>query len=337
MATTTKQTAIDRKLAKIDLHPVHHKYIKGKDIKVDEDSRTISGYLSIFNVVDSDRDYIIRGAYAKSITERGPGSSTHRKIAFLWQHDMKDPIARIIVLKEDAIGLYFEAVMSDGESVPNAKRALSQLKDGTLDQFSVGYQYVWDMMEYDDDLEAFVCKEINLFEGSVVTLGANEFTFFDGMKSSDMKNAKQLLLKETETFIKSLPAEAQYECRMLIMKNINLATAKLKGDKVPKDPEQDAPDESEDPNMDYIHKCLGVHAKGLGLIDDYSDSVDNDDLTDAMKEMADIHTDCMTKVLDIKADMQGGKSLPVRPRKALDDRPITDLKAALAETNFFTS
>jgi HK97 family phage prohead protease len=330
--TTKRQTAIDRKLAKIDLHPVHHKYIKGKDIKVDEDSRTISGYLSIFNVVDSDGDFIIRGAYAKSIRERGPGSSTHRKIAFLWQHDMKDPIASITVLKEDAVGLYFEAVLDIG--VENADRALIQLKSGTLDQFSVGYQYVWEMMEYDDDLQAFICKEINLFEGSVVTLGANEFTFFDGMKSSDMKNAKQQLLKETEEFIKSLPAEFQYECRMTIMKNINLATAKSKKDIQGGDDGDDGT--SGDPNLDFIHKCLPIHGKALDLINDHADSVDNEDLQDSMQSMTDYHTDCMNQLTNIKSDIQGGKSLSARPHKALrNGRPIEDLSAALAETSFF--
>jgi hypothetical protein len=317
--------------------PVNYKSLHEYKYTFDENSLTVSGYLSIFNVVDSDSDMIVKGAFAKSITERGPDSDTHRKIAFLWQHDMKSPIGKMKVLKEDNIGLYFEAVLDDPESVPLAKQALAQLKSGTLDQFSIGFQYVWDKMEYDEALDAFVCKEINLFEGSVVTLGANEYTFFDGMKSSQMKDAKTKLLKETESFIKSLPAEQQYACRQIITKNIQLAAARLKGDNIPKDPEQDAPDESEDPNMDYIHKCLGVHAKGLGLIDDYSDAVDNDDLTDCMKEFKDLHTDCMSKVLDIKADIQGdGKSLRQPRQKALDE-PIKDLKAALEETNFFTS
>jgi HK97 family phage prohead protease len=314
--------------------PVNYKSLPEQKYSIMGDSRTVSGYLSVFNVVDSDGDMIVKGAFAKSITERGPDSSTNRKIAFLWQHKMDQPIGKMTVLKEDNIGLYFEAKLDD---IPEADRALTQLLSGSVNQFSIGYSYVWDKMEYDEALDAFVCKEINLFEGSVVTLGANEYTFFDGMKSSQMKDAKTKLLKETESFIKSLPADQQYACRQIITKNIQLAMTRLKGDTVPQDPEQDDPDESEDPNMDYIHKCLGVHAKGLGLIDDYSDAVDNDDLTDCMKEMADIHTDCMSKVLDIKADMQGKpKSLRQPHQKALPE-PITDLKAALESTNFFTS
>lgn len=327
-----------RPRSKVDLNPVHFKYFTTKDIKVDEDSRTVSGYLSVFNVVDSDGDYITRGAFAKSITERGPDSSTNRKIAFLWQHDMKDPIGRMTVLKEDNIGLYFEAVLDDDPSVPNAGRALTQLKSGTINQFSIGYQYVWDKMEYDEDLDAFVCKEINLFEGSVVTMGANEFTFFDGMKSSMVKDLKAKLIKETDAFIKTLPAAQQYECRLIILKNIQLATAKIKGSTVPKDPEENEDDTQEDTdqNLEFIHKCLPVHAKGLEMIDAYQGAVDNDELQDCMKNMQDMHTDCMSKMLDIKADIKGEKSLP-EPRRKHSQEPVTDLKKLLNETNFFTS
>lgn len=312
----------------VNLNPVQYKHIEVKDAKVDEDSRTISGYLSIFNVVDSDYDYIIRGAFAKSITERGPDSSTNRKIAFLWQHDMKEPIGRITLLKEDAIGLYFESELDLG--VKRADQALIQLKSGTLNQFSIGYQYVWDKMEYDEDLEAFVCKEINLFEGSVVTLGANEYTFFDGMKSSLMKDIKQKLVKETEAFIKSLPAAHQYECRQIIMKNIQAAVAKAV------DTGDEDNGESEDPNLDFIHKSLPLHGKCLDAINDV-DGVDNPDLTDCMKEMTDMHTDCMQKMLDIKTDITGGKSLKKPRRNALLPEPIKDLKAELDSINFFST
>ena len=328
----TMKTMTKSKYSRPNL-PLNFKDVHELKYEFKEDSLTVSGYLSVFNKVDSDGDYITKGAFSKSIAERGPDSSTHRKIAFLWQHDMKDPIGRMTVLKEDNIGLYFEAVLDDPESVPNAKRARTQLKSGTLDQFSIGYAYVWDKMEYDEELEAFVCKEINLFEGSVVTLGANEFTFFDGMKTSIMKDIKQKLVKETEAFIKSLPTNFQYECRQIIMKNVQSALVKAidAGD-------DGADGESSDPNLDFIHKCIsGVHAKGLQLIDDYSDQVDNDELTDCMKDMQDQHTDCMQKLLDIKDNIKGEKSLRQPRKKALTPEPILDLASELQNINFFTT
>jgi HK97 family phage prohead protease len=325
----TKKNKYDRPIL-----PVNFKSLIDQKYTVTEGSRTVSGYLSIFNVVDSDSDMIIKGAFAKSITERGPDSDTHRKIAFLWQHDMKQPLGKMTVLKEDNIGLYFEAKLDD---IPEADRALTQLLSGTLDNFSIGFQYVWDKMEYDEEMEAFICKEINLFEGSVVTLGANEYTFFDGMKSSTMKDAKQKLLRETEVFIKSLPAAQQYECRQIIMKNAQMALAKAAT--VPQDPEENEDDTQEDTdqNLEFIHKCLPVHAKGLEMIDAYQGAVDNDELQDCMKSMQDVHTDCMSKMLDIKADIKGTeKSLP-EPRRKHSQEPVTELKKLLNETNFFTS
>lgn len=212
-----------RPKVKVNLNPVQNKTLTFKDSQISDDGKKVSGYLSVFGVKDSDSDIIIKGAYAKSIRERGPSSSANGKIAFLWQHDMKDPIGQFTVLQEDNIGLYFEASMDDG--VPNADRAIKQLRSGTLNQFSIGFQYIWDKLEYDESLDAFIVKEVNLFEGSVVTLGACDSTFFAGMKSELLEDERQKTIRETEAFIKSLPREFQYETRQLISKNIALATS----------------------------------------------------------------------------------------------------------------
>ena len=44
--------------------------------------REVAMYLSKFNTIDSDNDMIIKGAFEKSIKERGPKSSSNRNIAF---------------------------------------------------------------------------------------------------------------------------------------------------------------------------------------------------------------------------------------------------------------
>ena len=142
----TKKSIYSRPVLPVNFKSIDQKY------NIVEGSRTVSGYLSIFNVVDSDSDMIVKGAFAKSITERGPESATNRKIAFLWQHDMKQPLGRMTVLKEDNTGLYFEAKLDD---IPEADRALTQLLSGSLNQFSIGFSYVWDKMEYDEALDAF--------------------------------------------------------------------------------------------------------------------------------------------------------------------------------------
>ena len=45
--------------------------------------REVEMYLSRFDTIDSDNDMIVKGAFEKSIKERGPESSSNRNIAFL--------------------------------------------------------------------------------------------------------------------------------------------------------------------------------------------------------------------------------------------------------------
>lgn len=220
MATET----LNKPKVKVDLHPVHYKSLVVKQANLDEKSRTVSGYLAVFGVKDSDSDILIKGCFSKSITDRGPDSRSNRKIAFLWQHKMDCPIGPFTVLREDDYGLYFESPLDDPESVPEAKRAIAQLKSGTLNQFSIGFMYVWDKLEYDENLDAFIVKEVNLFEGSIVTLGANEWTYFAGMKSEQIENVRRELLEETEAHIKLLPPQLQYTTRQLIAKHIALSS-----------------------------------------------------------------------------------------------------------------
>lgn len=149
-----------------------------------EEEHIIRVKFASFGNKDSCSDILIKGCFSKSIKERGPESNTNRKVAFVWQHNMADPIGRILSIEELEDGAYAEVKLSNFEAVPNAKRAWYQLKDGDINQFSFGFQYVWDKMEYDEALDAYIVKEVILHEISVVTAGANEETEFIGSVKS---------------------------------------------------------------------------------------------------------------------------------------------------------
>lgn len=202
---------------KRDIRPV---YYKGWGTEINVSGRKVSGYLASFNTKDNDKDVILKGAFAKSINERGVNSNTSRKIAYLWQHDMHNPIGRFTELKEDDYGLYFEAEV---DNIPLGDRVLEQYKSGTLNQHSIGFQYVKDKIDYSEKEDSFFVKEVNLFEGSVVTMGCNENTPFLGMKSDFIETESAILKRDTEKFLKSLPANMEYEARQLIAKHIALA------------------------------------------------------------------------------------------------------------------
>lgn len=156
--------------------------LKSQNLEIkdlDEGSRTVAMYLAKFNILDSDRDIIRPGAFLRSISERGPGSSSNRKIAYLRYHNWQMPIGKFIELKEDEEGLY--AVGQLGKST-NGMDAFSDYQDGIIREHSIGFRYAqngltWipdDRSEYDGG--HYEVTEVKLWEGSAVTFGANEHT-----------------------------------------------------------------------------------------------------------------------------------------------------------------
>lgn len=180
-------------------------------IKVDED-KTIRGYLAVFGLKEDKGTVPVKGCFAKSLQERGPKSLAKQKILFCWMHDIKDPIGQFIELEEDDYGLRFAAVMDD---VPNGIRAVTQVNSGTLNQFSYGFLYVWDKMEYDESKDVIMQYEIDLWEGSVVSYGDQKETF--AIRSKEQLVAQlEDANNELEEFVRNMPRQKQMEFRQLI-------------------------------------------------------------------------------------------------------------------------
>lgn len=188
------------------------------DFKIDvsEQDRTVKGYLSVWGVKDRHGEIMVKGCFAKSIAERGPDSVSKQKIAFLWMHDLRNPIGRFTKLKEDNYGLYFEAELDKCEI---GDRALEQMRSGTLNQFSTGVVDMFDRMQYDSKQDAILVYETILMEGSPVVLGSNEETFV--LKTAqELIDHKVLLDERTEDFIHSISRDRQLELRQLISEHI---------------------------------------------------------------------------------------------------------------------
>jgi HK97 family phage prohead protease len=198
--------------------------INSKDVNYDSESRTISGYAAVFGNKDKAGDILIKGCFSKSIQDRGPGSAANDKIIVLWMHDMNEPIGRLTVLYEDDKGLYFEAPIDD---VPRGNQAVKQLESGTLNQFSIGYQYVWENCEYDAEKDAFMVKEVKLHEISVVSIGCNGETEYLGLKSiEDAEKAYEELNAEISEVCSGMSAPKQQKIQRIISKVISLSSFK---------------------------------------------------------------------------------------------------------------
>jgi hypothetical protein len=168
------------------------KSIFGSISDVDTKSNIVTGYLSEFGSKDYDSDIIEKGAFAKSIAER------KNDIFFLNQHDWKQPHGKFNVLQEDSKGLYFES--NPLIDTTYSSDAIKLYAAGIVKEHSIGFQTV--KSEWHKDGYTRTIKEVKLYEGSNVTLGANKNTPFTGFKSRSLQEINDqvsLIMKATRT------------------------------------------------------------------------------------------------------------------------------------------
>ena len=144
---------------------------------VDTKNRIVTGYLSEFGSLDYDKDIIEKGAFTKSIMER------KNDIFFLNQHDWKQPHGKFNVLQEDNKGLYFESMQLPNTTYSNDLIELYSM--GIVKEHSIGFSTI--KSDWQKDGITRIIKEVKLYEGSNVTLGANPNTPFTGFKARTEK------------------------------------------------------------------------------------------------------------------------------------------------------
>jgi hypothetical protein len=207
--------------------PIRYKSTSNTVLVPDTSSRIASAYYASFNNIDAEKDIIRKGAFLKSISERGVESKSNRKIKFLHQHNIQEPCATFISLEEDSKGLKGEHKI---ENTPLGDIIIERYANGIYNEHSFGFQYVWDKCNWIDEptdkdeektTEAFECKELNLFECSVVTFGCNENTPFLGFKGTHEDLVKQLE-SELSFLIKHAPNyEYELSIRQLYAKQMS--------------------------------------------------------------------------------------------------------------------
>jgi HK97 family phage prohead protease len=180
----------------------------GFEIKdMDSATRKVAVYLAKFDNMDSDGDVIRKGAFAKSILEHGPQSTSNRKIAFLRHHDWQQPIGKFLELTEDSNGLLAVAEMGRSSL---AEDAWKDYEDGIIREHSIGFQYIKDKMSFVEDSSLpmkgyYEIREVKLYEGSAVTFGSNDQTnVISVMKSEERATYLDKLNQNFNTTLKSL-------------------------------------------------------------------------------------------------------------------------------------
>lgn len=176
---------------------MRYKSLQGAVKDVDTEGRTVTGYFSSFDVVDSDGDIIRQGAFQKSVNERGPNGAN--RIFHLLQHNPRNPLGKPTVLKEDETGLYFETPFP---KTTLAEDTLKLYEAGIYSEHSIGFEVLSSQEEMVDGEEYNILKELKLWEGSTVTWGANENTPFQGMKSLKTSEDIKSEIEQIQKFLR---------------------------------------------------------------------------------------------------------------------------------------
>lgn len=139
------------------------------EIKDITEQGSFEGMLSPYGNVDSGRDLVEPGAYAKTLKDAG------NTRPLLWQHKPEEPIGDL-TLEDRPDGLWAKGQLL--MALPEAQKAYLLIKNRIVKGLSIGYESI------KDSVEAGVrhLKEIKLYEGSIVTFPMNEMALITNVK-----------------------------------------------------------------------------------------------------------------------------------------------------------
>ena len=168
------------------------------------EDRKIKGYPIVWGSKNDYNEIIMKGATLNSLNARGVGSTSGNPILVLNQHRQSEPLCRPSVLQEDDYGLYFEGDILSGVSY--ADEAAILIQNQVLRQLSYGFNYMWDKVEYDATLDAYILKEIKLGEISLVTFSSDENAQLRSFNEYQERNVLNKFTPEQITDLQNLLA-----------------------------------------------------------------------------------------------------------------------------------
>lgn len=176
---------------------LEHKVLKSpnfsfKILDDEEEEGIIEAYVSVFENVDLGGEVIKRGAFEESLKTKLPKG--------VWAHNWDEPIAKTLEAREDAHGLYIKGKLI--LSVQKAKEAYELMKEGVIDEFSIGYRVLED--EIIDGIRYL--KKVKLYEWSPVLAGMNPATELIGIKTIEVS--------DDEEEIEEKPYVTEHSCRL---------------------------------------------------------------------------------------------------------------------------
>jgi len=122
----------------------------------------ISGYATIYNFVDSDRDVIIKGSL----------SNANDEFYLYWQHDLNHRVGKINSLYDDERGIFIKAEIFNHH--PNSHAISKAIREHKVTGLSIGFKPLATKLVKSKKIR--IIKQLKLFEISIVTFPANELS-----------------------------------------------------------------------------------------------------------------------------------------------------------------
>ena len=220
---------------------------------IDMDKRIVEFIGNTYFWIDSDLDMLVPGCAVKSINDRGPKSQANAKIKHQNDHrlDTRNTVGRFVDMEEKEIDGKF--VLWAASYIPPTTKGNDDLinyQEGIFDNHSIGFRYksiIWASKDSENELSVkaweefypkalnpevadenggfWVVKEIELFEISVVSYGANQLTPVLGVKSKDrnQKIKSEIISRLNEIVQLKSSAETKAD-----QKNIEMEALQLK-------------------------------------------------------------------------------------------------------------
>lgn len=154
------------------------------DLRAAAEEGIIEGYAAVWNTVDSYDSTFQRGAFTKTLQERG-----HR-VKILWNHE-DEVIGKPLEIREDDKGLFVRAQLV--LSVPKAREVYDLVKAGAIDTFSFGFRTIKD--KWVNSVRTIT--EVMLLEISPVIFEANNNAVITGVRAMDEAEKRSKMYKES--------------------------------------------------------------------------------------------------------------------------------------------
>lgn len=156
---------------------------KSLELKSLDDQGVFIGYCSVFGNEDQVGDVVRKGAYAKTLADRGP-----KGIKMLFDHNPAEPIGVWRNFVEDDYGLLGEGQLL--LDLQKGREVYTLMKAGALDGLSIGYRVTKQSQDRANPHIRFL-DEIDLREVSAVMFPCNEESVITSVKANQLPTERE--------------------------------------------------------------------------------------------------------------------------------------------------